>query len=173
MFLMLCFNFSFSQVYQGTKVGTKVNVTNKTVNERELVLTEPKTEIRVPLEVDLYNYTHLVLVEINSISGNPKRYGGREMSTYNLYEDRLSSSPLKIINPVKVSKKKWKKDPLFLRDEVKDPKHVYLYYLRKEGSGNDDITTTVILRDYQNKVIYSSIHYNVGIPEILYPLIGF
>ena len=57
------------------------------------------------------------------------------MSTYNLYEDRLSSSPLKIINPVKVSKKKWKKDPLFLRDEVKDPKHVYLYYLRKEGSG--------------------------------------
>ena len=44
--------------------------------------------------------------------------------------------------------------------------------LIKEGSGNDDITTTVILRDYQNKVIYSSIHYNVGIPEILYPLIG-
>ena len=137
MFLMLCFNFSFSQVYQGfivlTKVGTKVNVTNKTVNERELVLTEPKTEIRVPLEVDLHNYTHLVLVEINSTGGNTRRYGGTpNLSTYNLYEDRLRPPHLKFINPVKVSvKRSGKRTHYFLEIEVKDPKHVYLYYLNK------------------------------------------
>jgi len=38
--------------------------------ERALVTTEPKINIRVPLEVDMYNYTHLLLVGINSI-----RYG--------------------------------------------------------------------------------------------------
>ena len=36
--------------------------------------------------------------------------------------------------------------------------------LEKKVQVNDDITTKIILRDYQNKVIYSSIHYNVGIP---------
>lgn len=168
---MLCFNFSFSQVNQGTNVGTKVNVTNSTVNERELVLTEPKTEIKVPLEVDLNNYTHLLLVDVTT--GNYENVGVfRSKIDYKRLENQLMSSPLTIMNPVKVSKKKFKKNPIFLR-ETKDPNYVYLYYLSRKGSGNDNVVTSIILRDYQNKIIYSSIHYNVGIPEILYPLIGF
>ena len=163
---LFCFNLTFSQVVgQQTKVNVNTSNNSYSVQQRELVTSEPKTEIKVPLEVNLNDYTHLVLVDINSLSG-------RDKSTYNLYEDRLMSSPLLIINPVKVDKRKFKKNPMFLRNN-KNPKYVYFYYTRKQGSGNDDINTTLILRDYNNKILYSSSHYNIGIPDILYPLIGF
>lgn len=164
-FLVFFSYYSYSQV-QGQVQGQKTSVDVRTTNiqQRELVVSEPGTTIIEPLVVDLNNYTHLVLVDVNSTNG-------RDRKTYNLYEDRLMSSPLIIENPTK-DRKKFRENPLYLR-EIKDPKWVYLYYTRKRGSGNDDINTTVILRDWENRILYSSSHVNVGIPEILYPLIGF
>ena len=154
--------------------SNNVNVSTQNITQRALVTSEPNTKIKVPLEVDLYNYTHLLLVDVNTLAaGNGFRIvPGNDKKNYNLYEERLRSSPLKIMNPAKVDKKRFKKDPMFLR-EFKDPKYVYLYYTRKMGSGNDDVNTTVLLRDHKNKILYSASHYNIGIPDILYPLIGF
>ena len=142
--------------------------------KRALVTTEPKTNIRVPLEVDMYNYTHLLLVGINLIRyGNGIRWiEADDRNYYNQYEKSLISSPLKIMNPVKVDKRKFKKNPLFLR-EMKNPKYLYLYLTKKKGSGNDDVNTSLIIRDHKNKILYSASHVNVGDPDILYPLIGF
>ena len=40
---------------------------------------------------------------------------------------------------------------------------------RKEGVDNNK---TLILRDYKNKILYSAMHTNTAINEVLYPLIG-
>ena len=158
----------YSQIQRQAQVqATSVNVSSTTIQQRELVLSEPSTIVNVPLQVDLNNYEKLLLVDITS-----KISPSTVKSVYNLYEERLLSSPLKIVNPVKFDKKKFKENRMFLRD-IKDPKSLYLYYVRSQGSGNDDIITTVIIRDYQNKVIYSVIHKNIGVPEILLPITGF
>ena len=158
----------YSQIQRQAQVqATSVNVSSTTIQQRELVLSEPSTIVNVPLQVDLNNYEKLLLVDIKSIGLSTEKY------LYNLYEERLLSSPLKIVNPVKFDKKKFKKNRMFLRD-IKDPKSLYFYYVRSQGSaGNDDIITTVIIRDYQNKVIYSVTHKNMGFNEILLPITGF
>ena len=61
---------------------------------------------------------------------------------------------------------------MFLKN-IKKPEYLYFYYNRGRNSGNDDIATTLIVRDYKNKIIYSAVHKNTPIEEILYPLIGF
>jgi hypothetical protein len=162
-------NSLLAQVVQGQKQAqaqaTSVKVQTTNITRRPLVLSPEKTDIKTPIEVDLNNYTHLALVDINSLNRRSK-------SIYNLYADRLLSSPLTIVNPIVVDKRRWKKSPLFLKNE-KNPDWLYLYYTRQGGSGNDDVNTTVIVRDYKNNIIYSASHTNTGIPQILYPLIGF
>jgi len=166
----LLFAYSLlGQVVQGQKQGqaqaTAVKVQTTNITQRPLSVSPEKTDIIIPITVDLYNYTHLALVDINSLNRRSK-------DRYNLYTERLLSSPLTIVNPVEVDKRRWKKSPLFLRNE-KNPNWLYLYYTRNNGSGNDDINTTIIVRDFKNNIIYSASHTNTGIPDILYPLIGF
>ncbi|MCK0179666.1 hypothetical protein MWU50_10215 [Flavobacteriaceae bacterium S0862] len=91
------------QVVQGQKQAqaqaTSVKVQSTNVTQRPLVLSPEKTDIKVSIEVDLNNYTHLALVDINSLNRRSK-------SNYNLYADRLLSSPLTIVNPIEFDKKK-------------------------------------------------------------------
>lgn len=157
---------SFGQQKQAQAVVNKISVDNTSVVQRALVTTEPTTKIVVPLEVDFNNYTHLAMVDFKSIgTTKPKKL-------YKLYEERLSSTPLILLNPFEVDKNKAKKDKTFLK-RIKDPKYLYLYYFRSQGSGNDNIGTRVIVRDYKNKILYSANHTNVDMGEILYPFIGF
>jgi len=151
------------QTTQTTNMSVQNRMTN--IQPRQLNTSEPSTKIITPLETDLNEFEKLVMVDINTLNGRTKYW-------YNMYEERLMSSPLRIINPVKVDKKLFRKNPLFLR-EVKDSKSIYLYYTRSKGSGNDDINTTVVLRDSNNKILYSASHTNIGIPDILLPLTAF
>jgi len=73
----------FSQVQQ-------VNVRN----ERNLSLSPEKIKVRTPISVDLYNYTHIAIVDVDiSNPGYPKK------QWTNVYADRLKQSPLTILNP--------------------------------------------------------------------------
>ena len=117
------------------------------------------TEIIIPLETDLYNYTHIAMVDMNHV------YMGRKKASYNWFEKEvLTLSPLTIVNPTS-DRKKFKKNPLYLRD-TKNSKWVYLYLTNMTGD-KIDYRTTVILRDYKNKILYRAKHTNVLLPEIL------
>ena len=166
-----------------TSVTVETKVNNVTKVARPLVLSDEKTEVKVPITVDLYNYTHLVLVSVSTIRTGGvanNQFGAfgikgkknKPKYAYDLYYESLLNSPLTIVNPFIVDKKRAKKNPRFLKD-VKKPSYLYFYFRRQMGSGNDDITTSVIVRDHKNKVVYSVMHTNTGIPEILDPLIGF
>ena len=144
----------FSQVQQ-------VNVRN----ERNLSLSPEKIKVRTPISVDLYNYTHIAIVDVDiSNPGYPKK------KWTNVYADRLKQSPLTILNPYSYNKKLAKKNPTFLKD-IKNPDWLYLsLYIQKV---TDDWRVSMIVRDYKNKIIYSASHNNVAPADILYPLIGF
>ncbi len=123
------------------------------------------TEILIPLKVDLYNYTHIAMVDMNHC------YMGRSKKSYEWFEKEIFiSSPLSTINPTS-DRKKFKKTPLYLRNE-KNPKWLYLYLTNSTGD-RIDFYTSVILRDYNNKILYRANHVNVLLPQILEFLIIF
>ena len=71
-------------------------------------MSEPATEIKTPLTVDLYNYTHIAIVDATyAIFNGPS---GADKTTYADMVSRLGNSPLTIINPRKYDKKKFKKN---------------------------------------------------------------
>jgi len=114
---------------------------NKTVASKDII---------VPLKVDLYNYTHIALVDVTLACFGSKQF--TDWSTYKVMMKRLENSPLKIINPRKFDKKRWRKDKRFLR-EIKNPKWLYLYLVQsKEGY---DYMERLVLRDSENKLIYN------------------
>ena len=112
---------------------------------RAAAMSDPINDIITPLTVDLYDYTHIALVGA-TCSGKTK-----PKECYNLISDGFIQSALTIINPVDYDKKKFKKNPTFLRT-IKNPKWVYVTY-KKSIQGVDDFRTLTI-RDYQNKVLY-------------------
>jgi len=156
------------------KSETKIN----TNIENELVLSDEKTTIKTPFTTDLSNYTHLLLVD--AIINIPI-YGSKYFTEYKYnVRDRarghfalkqiLSLSIFEVMNPYEVDKKRFKKEPNFLKT-IKNESYLYLYL--KQGSGRgDDINTTFVIRDWKNKTIYSSTHINTGLNEILNPLIN-
>lgn len=127
-------------------------------------MSDPSTEIKIPLNEDLNNYTDIALVGV-TYSGNS--------STRGVYKDcatRLSYSPLNVINPVEYDKKKFKKDKLFLRT-IKNPSWLYLYY-KRTTQGVDEVRS-LIIRNSKNKIIYSASSINVAMDEVISPLINF
>ena len=125
-------------------------------------MTPANTTTITDFQRDLNDFTSIALVDINSFQGRKKK-------TYYVYSERLSGSIFDIINPT-IDKKKFKNNPLYLKNE-KNEDWLYLYYTRKKEGIN--VVTTVLLRDYENNVVYSAKHINVGIPEILFPITSY
>ena len=121
----------------------------------QIALLPEKTEIKTPITVDLNNYTHIV--SINFLDRN-----------FNLL------SPLEVITPKTYDPKTYKKlcgkrwrckkgdDYLF---KIKNPK--WLYMIKSTETLENNRTVVLIVRDYQNKIIYHATHRNTGILERL------
>ena len=121
----------------------------------QITLLPKKTEIKIPITVDLNNYTHIV--SINFLGRN-----------FNLL------SPLEVITPKTYDPKTYKKlcgkrwrckegdDYLF---KIKNPK--WLYMIESTETLENNRTVVLIVRDYQNKIIYHATHRNTGILERL------
>ena len=163
-----------------TVVQSKTNISSETNIENELVLSDEKTTIKTPLTADLSNYTHLLLVDVNLSTG--LSYGskfskyGYDTNFKNRYgflrvKDMLASSIFEVINPIDFDKKRFKKEPLYLKS-IKKETYLYMYINQSQGRG-DDINTTFIIRDWKNKIIYNATHINTGLNEILAPLIDY
>ena len=165
---------------QTTVVGVKS--TTKIVNERELVLSEASTNVRVPLTADLNNYTHILLVNI-VLKNTQKIYYNVSFTNeyvatkkkndyaYKPVQNLLELGFFEIVNPYVFDSKRFKKEPLYLKT-IKKESYLYLYLIQRQGKG-DDINTTIMIRDWKNKLIYSATHINVGLNDILAPLTDF
>ena len=123
--------------------------------QNQITLLPSKTEIKTPITVDLNNYTHIV--SSNLLNKN-----------FNLF------NPLKVITPKtydpktykKLCGKKWRcnegDDYLF---KIKNPKWLYMIESTKTLENNRIVI--LIVKDYQNKIIYHATHRNTGIIERL------
>ena len=166
-----------------TVVQSKTSISNETNIENELVLSSEKTTIKTPLAADLSNYTHLALVKVNmhytfttslntynrfSENGH---YKDSNRIGYEPVEMLLSLSVLEIINPYEFDRRRFKKDRNYLK-EIKKETYLYLYLTQNVGRG-DDINTSIVVRDWKNKLIYSATHINTGLNEVLAPLIDY
>jgi len=161
---------SFSQE-NITVVQNKTSVNSSTNVENELVLSNENSTIKTPLTADLSNYTHLLIVDSTLGWGNPiNRFGMDKQEAKNL-ENLLSLTVFEIMNPYEVKKSRAKKEPNFLKT-LKDESYLYLYVRQGKGRG-DDVNTSIIVRDWKNKIIYSASHINTGLNEILSPLIDY
>tara|TARA_R110002124_G_C8741961_1_gene497493 strand:+ start:140 stop:688 length:549 start_codon:yes stop_codon:yes gene_type:complete len=172
LFILFVFPLaSYGQQAQGQAQAqaqaTQVTVKSTTVNPvdynvgiaaRAAAMNESSTEVITPLTVDFYDYTHIALVAA-TCSG-----GGKDKDCYNVISDMFKFSPLTIINPRDYNKKRFKKNPAYLRT-VKNPKWVYVSY-SKSIQGVDDIRSLTI-RDSQNKVLYRVKTRNVSYEEVV------
>ena len=172
LFILFVFPLaSYGQQAQGQAQAqaqaTQVTVKSTTVNPvdynvgiaaRAAAMNESSTEVITPLTVDFYDYTHIALVAA-TCSG-----GGKDKDCYNVISDMFKFSPLTIINPRDYNKKRFKKNPAYLRT-VKNPKWVYVSY-SKSIQGVDDIRSLTI-RDSQNKVLYRVKTRNVSSKEVV------
>ena len=120
-------------------------------------MSESLSDVITPLTVDLYDYTHIAVVSATCSNGSDK-------SCYNVISGIFKLSPLTVINPRDYDKKKFKKNPAYLRT-VKNPKWVYVSY-SKSIQGVDDIRSLTI-RDSQNKVLYKVKTRNVSSEEVV------
>ena len=59
--------------------------------------------VRTPITVDLYDYTHIAIVDVSIVASGALPYGKKKWTR--IYADRLQKSPLSIINPYKYDKK--------------------------------------------------------------------
>tara|TARA_R110002153_G_scaffold172895_1_gene325682 strand:- start:287 stop:808 length:522 start_codon:yes stop_codon:yes gene_type:complete len=166
--LLLIPILSFGQDPVVVAVKTQTNSFSSTDVENELVLSNEKTTIKTPLTADLSNYTHLLLVDATLGSDN---WYFNHISQFNKLEQLLSLSVFEVMNPYKVNKKRWKKEPYFLKT-IKIESYLYMYVNQSQGRG-DDVNTTFIIRDWKNKQIYNATHINTGLNEILAPLIDY
>ena len=162
---------SFGQDPVVVAVKTQTNSFSRTDVENELVLSNEKTTIKTPLTADLSNYTHLLIV--SSVIKSQRFQNHYEVwdVAYNQIEELLSLSVFEVMNPYKVNKKRWKKEPNFLKT-MKNESYLYLQIKQMDGRG-DDVNTTIMIRDWKNKLIYNATHINTGLNEILAPLIDY
>ncbi|MDB4016240.1 hypothetical protein N9483_07780 [Flavobacteriaceae bacterium] len=164
LILLIVPTVSFSQVQTQS---IQEDPQSKNAKKQSVVL-ESSTEIIIPKTVNFKNYSHLALVTINNLGSSTKGW-------YAIYEERLSGSPLVILNPFKVNKKKAAYDNNFLKT-VENPKYLYLDYYRSKGGKNElpgTRITKIIVRDYKNNILYSVEHNNVTMKETLSPFINF
>ena len=152
-------------------IGQTVNTSVSSYTENELVLSEKQIDIKTPITVDLSNYTHILIVKSTMGRG---AFGVFyfDKSTINNLASKLSSSIFNIIRPQAYDKKRyWKQGKSFLKN-VKDKSYLYMYYSESKGKG-DDINSKLLIRDWENKLIYSASHINYGIDEVLSPITDF
>ena len=144
---------AFMEGYNKSKAAADAARKEKLAN-----MSPSKTETIIPLKVNLKNYSHIAIV------------GADYKSLYGSIQKELIDSPLTAINPKEFDKKKFRKDRRFLKS-IKNPKWVYLYY-KKVIQGYDEIRT-VIVRDFQNNIIYHTKTTNISFNENLSPLVNF
>ena len=126
---------SYSQQVQGQAVNNNVNIRN----ERELVLQPETTIINIPLEISLSKYKKIVL----SIEG----WAARENE-----KDIRKALKQSIFN---VEKSDFKKGVSKMEEDT-------IYFFWNRSDDGDDRSTTIIVRDFNMKVLYSASHTNVG-----------
>ncbi|MDB9899443.1 hypothetical protein OAC85_00785 [Flavobacteriaceae bacterium] len=140
----------------------------RTGAKKQTIVLESSTKIITPKTVDFSDYSHLALVTINNLGASTKGW-------YRIYKERLSTSPLVVLNPFKVDEKKAVYDHNFLKT-VENSKYLYLDYYRSKGGTNDPPETRItkiIVRDYKKTILYSVEHTNVAMKETLSPFINF
>ena len=131
---------SYSQQVQGQAVNTNVNITK----ERELVLKPESTVINIPLETDLSKYKKIVL----SIEGWSAKQNEKDI------RNALKQS---IFN---VDREDFEKGVTKMEEDA-------LYFFWFRTNDGDDRTTTIIVRDFNMKVLYRASHTNVGRAKML------
>lgn len=137
--LLICAN-TYAQQSQGQAVKTNVSVNS----QRNLSLKPEATIVNVPLETDLSKYKRIVL----SVEG---------------WSDKANEKYIR--NTLKqsifiVEKKDFKKGKTVMQSDT-----LYLFWNR--SADHDDRTTTIVVRDSENKVLYSVSHTNVGRAKML------
>ena len=125
-------------------------------------------EIKIPLTIDLNNYTTIALVGVTYVHPSGKKSSNR--GTYRNFEQLLINSPFTILNPATYDKKKFRKNSRFLR-YIKNDDWLYLYF-RLSDEGVNSIKS-IIVRNSQNKVIYNASTTNVTLEETLSPIVDF
>ncbi|MDA9849512.1 hypothetical protein N9C38_02185 [Flavobacteriaceae bacterium] len=126
-------------------------------------------DVKVPLSVDVNNYTHIALVGV-TYANNATGAKVSIARTYENFSQLFANSPLTVINPYKQDKRRAKKDNRFLR-EIKNPKTLYLYYETSIVGVNSH--RTLVVRDYQNKIVYRAKAINIDKSEIVDPFVYF
>ena len=162
------FSFSYCQPSNNTSKPFKIE-NNRNVNPvNKPKQKEASIKIEIPLKIDLTEYTHLALVDASLImlAGNKMSQKG----SYKRVAEALANSPLRIINPLEYDKKKFKNDKRFLRD-IKDSKWLYFYY--SQSKDGPDYFRYLVVRDYNNKIVYKASTVNGFAKEIVDPLINF
>ncbi len=132
-------------------------------------MNDASTNIIVPLEVDLNNYTHIALVGVTYVYTST----GNKVSGKSQYEDFTTyflNSPLSVINPYEYNKKVAKKNNRLLR-EIKNPNWLYLYL--DTSLVGVDIHSILVLRDSMNKIIFQGKYVNVSASDFTSPLVYF
>ena len=125
-------------------------------------------EIKVPLTIDLNNYTTIALVGVTYVHPSGKK--SSNIGTYRNFEQLLLNSPFTILNPATYDKKKFRKNSRFLRDIINDD-WLYLYF-RLSDEGVNSIKS-IIVRNSQNRVMYNASTTNVTLEETLSPIVDF
>ena len=155
---------------QSTVVGVKSET--RIVNKPEPF--EPSVNVRVPLNTDLNNFTDILIVDATmyDVCGFGVTNTKMCSKTAEKIEDVLSSSIFNIKNPYSVDKKRAKKDSQFLKTIKKDS-YLHLYIRVTRGVGPNMNTSLVLRNSQNNKTIYSATHINIGLEEVLAPLIDY
>lgn len=131
-------------------------------------MTDSSIETIVPLEVDLNNYDKIALVGITYAFTNGDKVSGK--SQYKNFKQLFANSMLQVLDPYEVDKRKAKKDNRFLRG-VKDPKTLYMYYETSMVGVNAH--RMLIVRDFENKIIYRAKVVNIDKAELVAPFVYF
>ena len=178
--LFICPLASYGQQAQAQAQSTQVTVESTTINEVDenvgyaalataaaanktaaaamaAAMSESLSDVITPLTVDLNDYTHIAVVRATCSSGGDK-------SCYRIISNGFKLSPLTVINPRDYDKKKFKKNPTYLRT-IKNPNWLYINFT-KSIQGIDDIRSLTI-RDSQNKVLYKVKTRNVSFEEVV------
>ena len=135
----------------------------KAAAARAAAMSEAKTNIKVPLSVDFNDYTHIAIVDVLNSNGR------RSSTSFKRVYTALLASPLTLINPIN-DKKKFKANSFYLRN-TKNPKWLYLY-LTASRIGVDQ-TISIVIRDYNNTIVYSETSMNVPFREGLSQIANF
>ena len=118
--------------------------------------------ITTPISVDLNSYSHLALVSVKYAGGSISKSNYKDMA------NDLIDSPFEVINPFIYDKEMAKKDKRFLRT-IKNPNWLYYYYERSTIGYNQ--IRRVVVRDYNNKIIYNATGTNVPASKVYEPLV--